>query len=137
MLQPIPSPCVERVNIPYTQWASRSFFGFLTNNPKDNHVQQPPHKRQNVVRAYTVGANEKKAYAMSLPYCNKCKLHHVGPCTMKYGNSKRIGHITGDCKAPVAATNQRNPVVNQKATVTCYECGRQGHYKSECLKLKN
>ncbi|GKE65948.1 hypothetical protein Tco_1520109 [Tanacetum coccineum] len=48
---------------------------------------------------------------------------------MKYGNSKRIGHIMRDCKAPVAATNQRNPVVNQKAAVTCYECGRQGHYK--------
>ncbi|GKF95086.1 reverse transcriptase domain-containing protein, partial [Tanacetum coccineum] len=22
-------------------------------------------------------------------------------------------------------------------TLTCYECGNQGHYRSECLRLKN
>ncbi|GKC94907.1 putative reverse transcriptase domain-containing protein [Tanacetum coccineum] len=31
----------------------------------------------------------------------------------------------------------RAPMVNQKAAVICYECRKQGHYKSECLKLKN
>ncbi|GKB58164.1 reverse transcriptase domain-containing protein, partial [Tanacetum coccineum] len=49
---------------------------------------------------------------------------------------RKVGHTTRDCKAPVATTNQRTSVANQK-TITCYECGRQGHYKSECLKLKN
>ncbi|GKD62234.1 hypothetical protein Tco_1299743 [Tanacetum coccineum] len=107
------------------------------NSPRHNHVQQPPHKRQNMARAYTVGANEKKGYARNFPYYNKCKLHHVGSCTMKCGNYKRVGYMTRDCKAPIAATNQRAPMVNQKAAVTCYEYGRQGHYKSECLKLKN
>nr|GEX44509.1 hypothetical protein [Tanacetum cinerariifolium] len=24
-----------------------------------------------------------------------------------------------------------------KRTITCYECGNQGYYKSDCLKLKN
>ncbi|GJX53007.1 hypothetical protein Tco_0281376 [Tanacetum coccineum] len=33
-----------------------------------------------------------------------------------------------DCRSP-AATNKRN--------LTCYECGNQGHYKSDCLELKN
>ncbi|GKD78866.1 putative reverse transcriptase domain-containing protein [Tanacetum coccineum] len=42
-----------------------------------------------------------------------------------------------DCKAPAATTNQRALAANQKTTVTCYECGRQGHYRSECPKLKN
>ncbi|GKC90826.1 putative reverse transcriptase domain-containing protein [Tanacetum coccineum] len=44
-----------------------------------------------------------------------------------------------DCKTPaVAATgNQRAPPANQKTTVTCYECRRQGHYRSDCPKLKN
>nr|GEY39283.1 hypothetical protein [Tanacetum cinerariifolium] len=28
-------------------------------------------------------------------------------------------------------------MVKQMTKVTCYECGRLGHYKSGCLKLKN
>ncbi|GKA52489.1 putative reverse transcriptase domain-containing protein [Tanacetum coccineum] len=66
------------------------------NNQKDNRSQQPPFKRQNVggqnvARAYTVGNNERRVYNGSLPPCNKCKFHHVGPCTM------RQGHYRSDC----------------------------------------
>ncbi|GJZ52772.1 putative reverse transcriptase domain-containing protein [Tanacetum coccineum] len=61
---------------------------------------------QNVARAYTVRNNvERRGYAGALPYCNKCKMHHEGPCTVKYDNCKR--------------------------------CGRQGHYRNECPKLRN
>ncbi|GKB35061.1 retrovirus-related pol polyprotein from transposon 17.6, partial [Tanacetum coccineum] len=43
------------------------------NQPKDNRVpQQPPLKKPDVTRAYTIRANERKAYAGNLPYCNKC-----------------------------------------------------------------
>ncbi|GJS61512.1 reverse transcriptase domain-containing protein [Tanacetum coccineum] len=108
------------------------------NQPKDNRVpQQPPFKKPGVTRAYTIGANEKKAYVGNLPYCNKCKLHHVGPCTVKCSNCKRVGHMTRDCKASVAAMNQRAHVANPKATITCYECGRLGHFRNECQKLRN
>nr|GEX83942.1 reverse transcriptase domain-containing protein [Tanacetum cinerariifolium] len=41
-----------------------------------------------------------------------------------------------DYKAAVTAMTQRAPVLNQRI-ITCYECGRQGHIKSECIKLKN
>ncbi|GJU92826.1 putative reverse transcriptase domain-containing protein [Tanacetum coccineum] len=68
----------------------------LDNNLRDNHGQQPVFKQQNVrgqnvVRAYTTGNNEKKGYVGSLPYYNKCKLHHAGPCTTgnKNGNKTR------------------------------------------------
>ncbi|GJV80443.1 hypothetical protein Tco_1516313 [Tanacetum coccineum] len=49
----------------------------LDNNPKDNHIEQPPYKRQNVARAYSAGSSEKKEYAGTLPLCNKCKFHHA------------------------------------------------------------
>nr|GEV59871.1 hypothetical protein [Tanacetum cinerariifolium] len=86
-------------------------------------------KRQNVAIDYTVGPGEKKVYAKILPLCNKCNYHHNGPCTTKCVNCKCVGHLTRDCKSPAAANNQR--------TFTCFGCGNQGHYKSDCPKLKN
>ncbi|GJS80009.1 reverse transcriptase domain-containing protein [Tanacetum coccineum] len=113
----------------------------LDNNPRDNRGQQPVFKRQNVrgqnmARAYTAGNNEKKGYVGSLPYCNKCKLHHAGPCTVRCGNCKRVGHITRDCTAIVTPNTQRAPVGNQPGIV-CYECGRPGHFRKDCPKLRN
>ncbi|GJT07488.1 hypothetical protein Tco_0841950 [Tanacetum coccineum] len=61
----------------------------IDNNPRDNNVQQPPYKRYDVARAYSVGSNEMKEYARTLPLCNKCKLHHTGPCIVKYANCKK------------------------------------------------
>ncbi|GJT59407.1 putative reverse transcriptase domain-containing protein [Tanacetum coccineum] len=63
----------------------------LENNPRDNRGQQPVFKQQNigghnVARAYTAGNNERKGYVGSLPYCNKCSLHHEGLCTVRCRN---------------------------------------------------
>ncbi|GKB45431.1 putative reverse transcriptase domain-containing protein [Tanacetum coccineum] len=63
------------------------------NNPRGNHVQQTPFKRQNVDQAYTVGNNEKKGYVGSAPYYYKCRLHHEGPCTVKCTNCKKVDHM--------------------------------------------
>ncbi|GJR71245.1 putative reverse transcriptase domain-containing protein [Tanacetum coccineum] len=111
-------------------------------NQRDNRAQQPQFKRQNVggsnmARAYTAGGNEGRVYVGPHPLCNKCKLHHHGPCTVKCRSCGKIGHLTRDCKPAVpSAVNQRDPVVNQRSA-TCFECGRQGHFKKDCPKLKN
>ncbi|GKA92965.1 hypothetical protein Tco_0814951 [Tanacetum coccineum] len=89
----------------------------LDSNPRDNRVQPPPFKRQsvggqNVARAYTARSNEKHGYAGSLPYYNKCKLHHEGQCTVKCNNFKKVGHMDIDCKAAVATQAPRSPVPN-------------------------
>ncbi|GJU76510.1 putative reverse transcriptase domain-containing protein [Tanacetum coccineum] len=84
-------------------------------NQRDNHGQQPPFKRpnvggQNVARAYTAYNNEKKQYNGLLPLCNKCKLHHEGLCIVRCGKCNKVGHLTRDW---------------------------QGHYQSDCPKLKD
>nr|GEV26543.1 hypothetical protein [Tanacetum cinerariifolium] len=99
------------------------------NNPRDNHDQQSPFKRQNMARAHITRPGEKKEYVGTLPLCNKCNYHHNWLCAARSTNYKSIGHLTRDYRNPVAANNQR--------TLTCYECGNQGHYKSDCPELMN
>ncbi|GJR49510.1 putative reverse transcriptase domain-containing protein [Tanacetum coccineum] len=80
-----------------------------------NGSSSKQNKGHKVPRAHTTRPISKKAYAGSLPLCNKCKFHHNGPCTVKCGNCKKFGHITQNCRTPTAARNQRTP--------TCDECG--------------
>ncbi|GJZ13065.1 putative reverse transcriptase domain-containing protein [Tanacetum coccineum] len=75
----------------------------FNNNSRDNRGQQQLFKRQNVN-----GQNVAKLIRM----------HHEGSCTVKYGNCKRVGHMTRDCKAVVAATAQRALVGNQTGNKT-------------------
>ncbi|GJS66884.1 hypothetical protein Tco_0681448 [Tanacetum coccineum] len=96
----------------------------------NNHqAQQQLPKRQNVAQAYAAGTGERKEYAGTLPLCNKCKFHQNGPCTIKCSNRNKVDHLTRDCWSSATTNNQR--------TLTCYECGNQGNYRSDCPKLKN
>ncbi|GJZ55013.1 putative reverse transcriptase domain-containing protein [Tanacetum coccineum] len=111
-------------------------------NPRDNRGQQPPFKRQNiseqnVVRAYTTGNNKRRGYTGPHPLCNKCKYHHVGLCTVKCNNCKKVRHLTRDCTATITPNPQRASVGNQQgvtgnqtggneATAKAYAIGRGG-----------
>ncbi|GJR79943.1 putative reverse transcriptase domain-containing protein [Tanacetum coccineum] len=114
----------------------------LDNNYGNNRGQQPPHKRQNtggqnVARAYVAGNNEEKKYEGTLPFCNKCKLHHVGPCTIRCGKCNKVGHLTKNYRVTNPTTpTQRGQIVNLRV-VTCFECGAQGHYRKDYPKIKN
>nr|GEU54615.1 reverse transcriptase domain-containing protein [Tanacetum cinerariifolium] len=94
----------------------------------NNQAQQIP-KRQNVAQSYAVGTGERKEYAGTLPLCNKCKFHHNGPCSTKCAICKKVSHLTRDCWNPTATNNQK--------TITFFECGNQGHQKSDYPELKN
>nr|GFB02935.1 reverse transcriptase domain-containing protein [Tanacetum cinerariifolium] len=111
----------------------------IANNLMDQklkgYAKSSENKRsQNVARAYMARNNKKNGYVRSLPYYNKCKMHHAGPCTVRCGNYKRVGHMTKDCKVTVTSNTQRTPVGNG---IVCYECGRPGHFRKDCPKLRN
>nr|GEW45580.1 hypothetical protein [Tanacetum cinerariifolium] len=74
--------------------------------------QQQPHKKQNLARAYT------------------------GPDEKKCGKYKKYGHTTMDFRVNTNNNNNNNNNKNQKAGA-CYECGKTGHIKKNCPKLKN
>ncbi|GJY39104.1 putative reverse transcriptase domain-containing protein [Tanacetum coccineum] len=93
-------------------------------------------RSQNVAKAYTAGNNEKRGYGGTLPFCNRCRLHHEGQCTMKCNNCKKVGHMTRDCRAVIATTTQGTLGPNQRV-ITCFKCGAQGHYLKDYPKVKN
>ncbi|GKC04782.1 putative reverse transcriptase domain-containing protein [Tanacetum coccineum] len=83
---------------------------------RNNQNQQQPFKRNNVARAYTAGPGDKKPY----------------------GGTKPLSH---DCKGrPTANNNKNNNNQRTQGTnprgITCFKCGVQSHFRSDCPKLK-
>ncbi|GKB33063.1 putative reverse transcriptase domain-containing protein [Tanacetum coccineum] len=103
-----------------------------------------PKKMQDAIEFATdlmdqkIWPGEKKLYGGSKPLCPKFNYHHDGQCAPKCANCKRTSHLTQDCRSPAAAANNNQiaPGANQRV-LTCFDCGAQGHLKSNCPKLKN
>ncbi|GJX99477.1 reverse transcriptase domain-containing protein [Tanacetum coccineum] len=72
-------------------------------------------------------------YTGNRPLCERCTLHHIGPCTVKCRTCNRIGHLTKNCRNKRPAT--RNNL--QSVSLTCNVCGEKGHYANRCSKANN
>ncbi|GKB50422.1 hypothetical protein Tco_0901175 [Tanacetum coccineum] len=93
----------------------------MDNNPRGNHDQRLPYKRQNIARAYSAGPSEKKEYVETLPLCNKCKFHHNRPCTVTCANCKR-GHYRSEC-SELKNQNRGNQAGSSEAHERVYALG--------------
>ncbi|GJR53617.1 putative reverse transcriptase domain-containing protein [Tanacetum coccineum] len=111
---------------------------FEDTSRNNQNQQRQENKRQNTGRAYTAGSGDKKPYAGSKPLCPKCNYNHNGPCTPKCHKCNKFGHLARDCRNSASVNPGNNQGGNGTGQgPTCFDCGVQGHFKRNCLKLKN
>nr|GEU88866.1 hypothetical protein [Tanacetum cinerariifolium] len=84
------------------------------------------------IREITVGSSHRSRGNML-----ECKLHHEGPCTVRCGKCNKVAHLTTDCKVMISTTSTHKGQVVNLRVITCFKYGRQGHFRSDCLKLKD
>ncbi|GJW67900.1 putative reverse transcriptase domain-containing protein [Tanacetum coccineum] len=95
-------------------------------------------------QAYTAGNGNRKPYEGSKPLCSKCNYNHEGLCPPRCNNCKGVGHLTRDYRIRPANNNNNNNNNNyhnnndnNQRGNGFFECGAQGHFKRNCLKLNN
>ncbi|GJS05480.1 reverse transcriptase domain-containing protein [Tanacetum coccineum] len=99
------------------------------NNNRNNDYHQQQNRKQETFRTYTA----TNGYTGNRPLCERCTLHHIGPCTVKCRTCNKIGHLTKNCRNKRPTT--RNNL--QTVSVTCNACGKKGHYANQCSKSNN
>ncbi|GJT66115.1 reverse transcriptase domain-containing protein [Tanacetum coccineum] len=97
------------------------------NNNRNDDYHRQQNRRQETFKIYTA----TNGYTGNRPLCERCTLHHIGPCTVKCRTCNKIGHLTKNCRRPATGNNQ------QTISVTCNACGKKGHYANQCSKANN
>ncbi|GJR92938.1 reverse transcriptase domain-containing protein [Tanacetum coccineum] len=99
------------------------------NNNRNNDRHHQQNKKQETFRTYTA----TNGYTGNHPLCERCTLHHIGPCTVKCWTCNRVGHLTKNCinKRPATRNNL------QSVFITCNVYGEKGHYANQYSKANN
>ncbi|GJY30908.1 reverse transcriptase domain-containing protein [Tanacetum coccineum] len=98
------------------------------NNNRNNDHHQQQNRKQETFRTYTA----TNGYTGNRPLCERCTLHHIGPCTVKCRTCNRIGHLTKNCRNKRSTTRTNL----QTVSVTCM-LWKEGHLRTCARKANN
>nr|GEV87834.1 hypothetical protein [Tanacetum cinerariifolium] len=125
--------------VPNNEKLMEAFIGGLPRIIKGNVTASKPQtleeainiaQRPETFKSYAATPTKNRGYTGNRPLCQRCTLHHTGPCTIRCRVCNKIGHLTKNCKnkGPAIGSNL------QPVSVICYACGEKGHYRSQCSK---
>nr|GEW01569.1 reverse transcriptase domain-containing protein [Tanacetum cinerariifolium] len=97
----------------------------IRNNRMNSFCQQQ-NRRPKTFKSYAVSATKNRGYTENCPLCQRCTLHHTGPCTFRCRVYNKIGYLTKNCKNKGPATGSNL----QPVSVICHAYGEKGHYRS-------
>ncbi|GKD90753.1 putative reverse transcriptase domain-containing protein [Tanacetum coccineum] len=103
------------------------------NNNRYNNHQPQQNRRQETFMSYAITPTENNGYTGNRPLCNKCTLHHIGPCTVKFNTCNKVGHLTKNYRNKGPTTRSNLLLV----TVTYHACREKGHYANQYRKTTN
>ncbi|GKE39611.1 hypothetical protein Tco_1463016, partial [Tanacetum coccineum] len=87
------------------KWEDYQSGGNNNNNNRNNTHHHQQNRRQEAAKVYVAAPTKGKVYLENLPLCNRCKLHHLGHCSVKCMKCKRIGHQTKDYWSKTSAAD--------------------------------
>nr|GEZ04459.1 reverse transcriptase domain-containing protein [Tanacetum cinerariifolium] len=107
----------------------RNNYQNIRNNRMNDSCQQL-NRRPETFKSYAATPTENRGYTRNHPLCQRCTLHHTGPCTIRCRVCNKIGHLTKNYrnKGPATGSNL------QPVSVICHACGEKRHYGSQCSK---
>nr|GEW15016.1 hypothetical protein [Tanacetum cinerariifolium] len=98
----------------------------------NNHHQQQ-NQRQEAAKAYVAAPAKGRGYAGNLPWCNRCKAHHLPSLyPPRCSNCHNLGHEEEDRRTRIQVARG-----NSLQNVTCFGCEEKGHYRDKCPRGRN
>nr|GEZ55140.1 reverse transcriptase domain-containing protein [Tanacetum cinerariifolium] len=70
-------------------------------NIRNNHTndfRQQQNRMPKTFRSYAATSTVNCGYPGNRPLCQRCTLHHTGPCTIRCRVCNKIGHLTKNCR---------------------------------------
>nr|GEX13915.1 reverse transcriptase domain-containing protein [Tanacetum cinerariifolium] len=99
-------------------------------NNRTNDFRQQQNRRPETFRSYAATPTENRGYIGNRPLCQRCTLHHTGPCSIRCRVYNKVGHLTKNYKNKGPATGSNL----QPVSIICHAYGEKGHYRSQCSK---